>query len=103
MSGQKLVVFHRQRGQRGHLRVRSGVLHAMRPRAVPDSKGVQWFDVHRGRDMRAALPPFDGKHALEVHKVRAVARGARAVDSPLTGNRMTQVHAAKDDGSQSGT
>ena len=21
--------------------------------------------------MRAALPPFDGKHALEVHKVRA--------------------------------
>ena len=60
MSGQKLVVFHRQRGQRGHLRVRSGVLHAMRPRAVPDSKGVQWFDVHRGRDMRAALPPFDG-------------------------------------------
>jgi hypothetical protein len=30
-----------ERGQRGHLRVRSGVLHAMRPRALPDSKGVQ--------------------------------------------------------------
>ena len=35
VSGQKLVVF--VSGQR----VRSGVLHAMRPRAVPDSKGVQ--------------------------------------------------------------
>ena len=36
----------------------------------------------RGLDMRAALPPFDGKHALEVHKVRAVARGARAARAP---------------------
>ena len=35
VSGQKLVVF--VSGQR----VRSGVLHTMRPRAVPDSKGVQ--------------------------------------------------------------